>query len=437
MKMLAAVLQRQLFSLSERMPCLHRVTVSLHTTSSLYGYDISKNLTECFSLLNVPPSCTEDELKVAYLDAAKKYHPDSNSRYADANKFNQVESAYRAVLKKVQENARRAEALKQGVKPEEEEEDKFGIKHTAPQHRQYLEYEGVGRGTPSQRMRQYQQYKVHRAAENVTQHRIERMAAQTENALVLKDKRKARIHKMTNALDRLVEDMILDSMNKGEFDNLPGKGKPLENNYKDNPYVDTTTHNVNKIMIQNGFVPDWVMVEKDIRIGYKDAKTKLEANRRKLGASPIPKSAELWWDRYKAEFREGVTLVNKMIDKYNLTVPHFTMQMAHFNIERTIDRIDRDIGEEFRKIQEEEERERQEKIKEKLTEFASKYAPGEEIEHVEIETENVSDTKTATNDEEVTVNGDSANVKSQGSVKLLKPKRKRLKDMIANARFGF
>ena len=65
-------------------------------------------------------------------------------------------------------------------------------------------------------------------------------------------------------MDRLVEDLIAESMARGDFDNLPGAGKPIQ--YSDhNPYVDTMTHNLNKILINNGYVPEWVTLEKDIR----------------------------------------------------------------------------------------------------------------------------------------------------------------------------
>lgn len=48
--------------------------------------------------------------------------------------------------------------------------------------------------------------------------------------------------------DRLVEDLIQESMSKGEFENLSGKGKPLKDQNR-NPYVDFTTHKLNEVRI--------------------------------------------------------------------------------------------------------------------------------------------------------------------------------------------
>ena len=56
----------------------------------------------------------------------------------------------------------------------------------------------------------------------------------------------------------------MESIAKGDFDDLPGKGKPLRYSH-DNPYVDAMTHNINKILINNGYVPPWVTLEKEIR----------------------------------------------------------------------------------------------------------------------------------------------------------------------------
>jgi hypothetical protein len=66
-----------------------------------------------------------------------------------------------------------------------------------------------------------------------------------------------------NSIERLVEDLIAESMARGDFDNLPGAGKPLDYSHH-NPLVDTHTHNLNKILINNGYVPEWVTLDREI-----------------------------------------------------------------------------------------------------------------------------------------------------------------------------
>lgn len=55
-------------------------------------------------------------------------------------------------------------------------------------------------------------------------------------------------------MDRLVEDLIQESMAKGDFDNLSGKGKPLRQGVA-NPYVDFTTHKLNEVRVWGGYCP--------------------------------------------------------------------------------------------------------------------------------------------------------------------------------------
>jgi DnaJ family protein C protein 28 len=60
--------------------------------------------------------------------------------------------------------------------------------HTAPQHRQYLNYSGIGQGTPFQREKQYKKYQVQRAVENVYNHRVSHIANSEESSMaVVKD----------------------------------------------------------------------------------------------------------------------------------------------------------------------------------------------------------------------------------------------------------
>lgn len=52
------------------------------------------------------------------------------------------------------------------------------MQHVAPQHRQYLNYDGVGSGTPAQRQKQYTKIKAAKAVENVLEHRIAKSSAE-------------------------------------------------------------------------------------------------------------------------------------------------------------------------------------------------------------------------------------------------------------------
>ena len=100
--------------------------------------------------------------------------------------------------------------------------------------RQYLSYEGVGFGSPLQRQKQYQQFKVARAADRVVDHKTQQVGSD-ETSIAVPEKKSIRRGKVTQVIDRLVEDLIQEAMSKGEFKDLPGRGKPLKVEW--NPYV--------------------------------------------------------------------------------------------------------------------------------------------------------------------------------------------------------
>jgi len=57
-----------------------------------------ESVNQCYAILNISTACSSDELRDAYLLLVKKYHPDSISGHANADKFAKVEDAYRRIL---------------------------------------------------------------------------------------------------------------------------------------------------------------------------------------------------------------------------------------------------------------------------------------------------------------------------------------------------
>uniref|UniRef100_A0A3Q2Q180 DnaJ (Hsp40) homolog, subfamily C, member 28 n=1 Tax=Fundulus heteroclitus TaxID=8078 RepID=A0A3Q2Q180_FUNHE len=300
------------------------------------GHRISRSLQESYRLLQLPADGphTPTQVRDAYLRLAKLYHPDSGEPTADAGLFARVEEAYRAVLTH-QSTVRQRDGA-----AEEDEEDK--TRGVAPQHRHYLSYEGVGSGTPSQRERQYRQIRVDRATEQVLSYRQREheRAAAAEGALAERDTRqRSRKIKITQAVERLVEDLIQESMARGDFQNLSGVGKPL-NKFEHNPYADPMTHNLNRILMDNGYQPPWVVTQRDIREGAARIRSRLLEGRARLGDPMTPEERNRW-ERLCGSVQEELGKLNKMVDDYNLVVPMLSMQMVHFSLAREAERAQR------------------------------------------------------------------------------------------------
>lgn len=276
-----------------------------------------------YQVLGVAEDCEDETLRLAFVHLAKKFHPDGGTQDADATRFSEVENAYRQICK-----IRNKEKDKEALEVEE-----FDIKHTAPQHRHYLMYD-VGVGTVHTRQRLYTVQRAQKAAENVMEHRLQKLQAEERNTLVGMDKERAKDVKTRFGMDRLVEDLIQEAMNKGEFSDLKGMGKPLKENLDgSNPHVDFVTHKLNQILIENGFTPEWIQLSKEIREDVENLRRDLAKARNEVGYLPLNSSDEISWQSIIGDFRPTSQRINKKIDKYNLLVPILQKQMVHINLE--------------------------------------------------------------------------------------------------------
>ncbi|XP_015111472.1 dnaJ homolog subfamily C member 28 [Diachasma alloeum] len=283
-----------------------------------------RTLKKSYQALGLTEDCEDEELRLAFVHLAKQYHPDSGCSGADAHKFSEVEGAYRMIQRQRNLEKDRGEQL-----PDVEH---FDIQHTAPQHRHFLSYD-TGRGTLSQRQRRFTVERAQKAVENVMEHRLKKIQAAERNTLVGKDKTRAKDIKTRYGIDRLVEDYIQEAMNKGEFSQLSGMGKPLKDrSSSQNPHVDFVTHKLNEILIDNGFTPEWIQLSKEIREESKDLQDYLNNTRETLGAVPFtPEDLKIWGEALNSA-EVTVKRINDKINKYNLLVPILQKQMVQINL---------------------------------------------------------------------------------------------------------
>lgn len=291
-----------------------------------------KKIKEYYRLLNLQEGCSADDVRESFHKLAKQYHPDGGSDTADSATFIKIEEAYRKVLSHVTEQTK---VRKNKAVEAEEEEEKF--RYQTPQHRHYLSFEGVGLGTPSQREKQYRQFRADRATEQVMEYQRQKLQNQYfAHSLTVKDVRQSKQQKITQAIERLVEDLIQESMAKGDFDNLSGKGKPLKK-FSGCSYIDPMTHNLNRILIDNGYQPEWILMQKEIKDTIDELRNAILVSRKKLG-NPMTVVEQQRWDQVCKEFEDNIRKLNKRINDFNLIVPLLTRQKVHFNAQKEIAR---------------------------------------------------------------------------------------------------
>lgn len=141
-------------------------------------------------------------------------------------------------------------------------------------------------------------------------------------------------------MEDLTSKQIQEAMERGDFDNLPGTGKPL--GWGAEQFVPGHNRLAYKIMKDNDIQPDWIAEQKVIEYDLQQAQKKLLRAKRHfdtamglLGGRKDVTSirqrfdAEDEWKLAQTRFQDDIQAVNHKIKLYNLKVPasHLTRDL--------------------------------------------------------------------------------------------------------------
>ncbi len=118
--------------------------------------------------------------------------------------------------------------------------------------------------------------------------------------------------------ENIAERKIREAMAEGAFDNLKGKGQPLD--LEENPYEDPSLRMAHRLLRNNGFAPAWVEEAKDLERAIETAQQDLG---RGLGL---------------AAFRARIAEINRWILAHNLKTPSTQFHMRPVDAEALIGR---------------------------------------------------------------------------------------------------
>lgn len=139
-----------------------------------------------------------------------------------------------------------------------------------------------------------------------------------------------------NRLESLTEKKLREAIENGEFDNLPGKGEPID--LKENPFEDPDLRVVHRLLRNAGFAPAWIEERKDIDAEFEALRTKLSrawALFGKGGKGP----SEPEWERIVREFQGKIAELNNRINMYNLKAPGAVFHRKRIDAEKLIEAV--------------------------------------------------------------------------------------------------
>lgn len=87
-----------------------------------------------------------------------------------------------------------------------------------------------------------------------------------------------KVPRSINEMGLLSDEIIRSARARGEFDNLPGRGKPIETDpLINNPFVDRTEYFLNRIIQRNGAAPPWVMMQQEVDTEISTVRSQLNS----------------------------------------------------------------------------------------------------------------------------------------------------------------
>lgn len=135
----------------------------------------------------------------------------------------------------------------------------------------------------------------------------------------------------------LVENRIQQAMNEGAFDNLAGKGKPLD--LKKNPYLDPGQALAFDLLQNNQAAPEWIERDKAIRWEWDTARRQLREAWQAYQADP---TQEADWQAALTRFEVRLQKINRRIDDFNLMVPVLSCQRVRLRLADELHWVKRD-----------------------------------------------------------------------------------------------
>ncbi len=149
--------------------------------------------------------------------------------------------------------------------------------------------------------------------------------------------------RMRQDWSNLIEDLIEDGRQKGMFDDLPGKGKPL--NLNKNPFGQEMEL-AHKLLKQNDMAPAWIVNRKLLIKQIEALRSDIQRNwirhdqaYRYAQADGNRGALRISWDDACLEWQGQINDLNKQIDAFNLKRPSDNLEIFKLNLEEELARF--------------------------------------------------------------------------------------------------
>ena len=128
--------------------------------------------------------------------------------------------------------------------------------------------------------------------------------------------------------ERPIDKIIREAREKGDFENLPGKGKPIR--WEDESMVPEDQRMANRLLKNNGFTLDWIELGREIEREYEGIRRRIEQARADRAAGKLDAAG---WKTLARDLTGQIRELNRRIIGYNLRTPHEQVQKRPYPID--------------------------------------------------------------------------------------------------------
>ena len=134
-----------------------------------------------------------------------------------------------------------------------------------------------------------------------------------------------------------IEEIIQQALQEGKFDDLPGKGKPL--NLDQHPHQNPEWRVAHHMLKSAGFSLPWLERLEEINQNLERARTALARSWDWQQGEYGESSNIAAWSAALELFEERVAVINDQIRAYNLEVPNSRFQIPLINIAQELEQL--------------------------------------------------------------------------------------------------
>ena len=140
--------------------------------------------------------------------------------------------------------------------------------------------------------------------------------------------------------ESLIDQKIREGMERGEFDDLAGKGEPID--LSENPFEDPDWRTAHRMLRNAGFAPAWIEERRDFEVEFETVQNQLSRawtvlqNARNTANE---RGARARWDKALSLFHEQVGELNRRISAWNLKAPAAGFHRNRIDAQLEVERL--------------------------------------------------------------------------------------------------